>query len=92
MILDVEKFWLIVPKNEESILRDIFKEFPRIHWEKLGDEETPEKGNPYDNEISRIEDILRIINIFYPQKKGFLEAFFAGREEISEEEFRKIKE
>uniref|UniRef100_A0A7C3RK32 V-type ATP synthase subunit I n=1 Tax=Dictyoglomus thermophilum TaxID=14 RepID=A0A7C3RK32_DICTH len=91
MILDVEKFWLIVPKNEESILRDIFKEFPRIHWEKLGDEETPEKGNPYDNEISRIEDILRIINIFYPQKKGFLEAFFAGREEISEEEFEKLR-
>ncbi len=91
MILEVEKFWLIVLKNEEDILKDIFKEFPRIHWEKLGDEETSEKGTPYDNEISRIEDILRIINIFYPQKKGFLETFFAGREEISEEEFENLR-
>ncbi len=90
-ILKVEKFWLIFPKEKEEKVVSIFKGFEDIHWEKLTEEGNPEKSSPYDAYLTKLDEILKILRFFYPEGKGFLEAFFAGREEITEEEFEKLR-
>ncbi|MGC8812924.1 V-type ATP synthase subunit I [Dictyoglomus sp.] len=90
-ILKVEKFWLILPKEKEEKVVDTFKNFENVHWEKLTGEENTEKSSPYDSYVTKLDEIFKILRIFYPEGKGFLEAFFSGREEITEEEFEKLR-
>lgn len=90
-ILQVEKFWLVLPKEEEEKVINIFKSFENIHWEKIVEEKNTERKSVYEKHINNIEEILKILKIFYPEEKGFLEAFFAGREEITSDEFEKLR-
>jgi V/A-type H+-transporting ATPase subunit I len=87
-ILRVERFWLVVPKEEEAKLLELFKIFPRIHWERTKHIET--QSSRYSAHLSRIEETFRIILELFPNKKNLLESFFAGREEIDEKQFRAL--
>jgi len=87
-ILRVERFWLVVPKEEESKLLELFKAFPKIHWERSRHLET--QSSKYSAHLSRIEETFRITLELFPNKKGLLESFFAGREEIDEKQFRAL--
>lgn len=90
-ILQVEKFWLVLPKEEEEKVVDIFGSFENIHWERITEDKSTEKKSLYEKYISNIEEILKILRVFYPEERGFLEAFFAGREEITSEEFERLR-
>lgn len=87
-ILRVERFWVVVPKEEEPKLLEVFKAFPRIHWEKAKHIET--QSTRYSSQLSKIEETFRIALELFPNKKGLLESFFAGREEINEEQFQSL--
>ncbi|MGB9790934.1 MAG: V-type ATP synthase subunit I [Thermotoga caldifontis] len=89
-ILRVERFWLIVPKEEETKLLEVFKTFPRIHWEKTSKIES--QSSRYSSQLSKIEETFKIALELFPNKKNLLESFFAGREEIDEKQFQQLLE
>ncbi|HOJ92144.1 MAG TPA: V-type ATP synthase subunit I [Dictyoglomaceae bacterium] len=90
-ILKLERFWVVLPKDEEGKILEIFKGFPNIHWEKLSSEVSTSGGGTYGEAIGKIEEILKILMRLFPEKKGLLEAFFAGREEIDDVEFERLR-
>ncbi|MEN3009198.1 V-type ATPase 116kDa subunit family protein [Pseudothermotoga sp.] len=87
-VLKVERFWLVVPREEESKLLEIFKLFPRIHWERTSYVET--QPSKYTSKLNKIEETFKITMELFPSKRGLLESFFSGREEIDQQHLHNL--
>lgn len=87
-VLKVERFWLIVPREDEPRLLEIFKLFPRIHWEKASHIES--QSSKYSSKLNKIEETFKITLELFPIKKSLLESFFSGREEVDQQRFHNL--
>ncbi|MGB9858207.1 MAG: V-type ATP synthase subunit I [Dictyoglomaceae bacterium] len=89
-IVPLKRFWIAVSKENEEKLVSLLKEYSLVHWEDLSPEESS-LDSEFSNIINKLEEIRKILIKIFPDKKGFLEGFFAGRPEITREELEKLR-
>lgn len=89
-IVPLRRFWIVVPKNDEERLVNLLKEFSIVHWEDLSPEDSF-SDQTYTQILDKIDEVIKILIRIFPEKKGFLEGFFAGRPEITKEELERLR-